>query len=96
MLNSKKISYLKALSHHKKPIVTIGNKGLTDNVIKEIQTGLEAHELIKIQILNSDKNVRINFLEKICNSTGAHPITHIGKLLVIFLESKKSLIQFPD
>jgi RNA-binding protein YhbY len=44
MLNSKKIAFLKALSHHKKPIVTIGNKGLTEPVVKEIMAGLKAHE----------------------------------------------------
>ena len=42
MLNSKKIAFLKALSHHKKPIVTIGNKGLTEPVVKEIMAGLKA------------------------------------------------------
>ena len=96
MLNSKKIAFLKALSHHKKPIVTIGNKGLTEPVAKEIMAGLKAHELIKIQVLGDDRQARVNLFEEICKVTGAAPINHIGKLLIIYQPSEKNLIRLPD
>ena len=50
MLTSKQVSYLKSLSHKLKPVVIIGNKGLTESVSKEIEANLDAHELIKIQV----------------------------------------------
>lgn len=96
MLTSKKIAYLKALSHHKKPIVTIGNKGLTESVLNEIHVGLKAHELIKIQVSGDDRQARSKLLQEICKASGAEPINHIGKLLVIYQQSDKKLIDLPD
>ena len=60
MLNSKQISYLKSLSHSIDAVVQIGNKGLSDAVIKEIEGSLKAHELIKIQAQVNDKNEIFN------------------------------------
>ena len=60
MLNSKQIAYLKSLSHSINPVVQIGNKGLSEAVIKEIGESLKAHELIKIQIqINKRRDIRI-------------------------------------
>ena len=58
MLNSKQIAYLKSLSHSIHPVVQIGNKGLSDAVMKEIEESLKAHELIKIQVQDNDKSKR--------------------------------------
>jgi RNA-binding protein len=61
MLNSKQISYLKGLSHSISAVVQIGNKGLSESVIKEIEESLKAHELIKIQAQENDKTKRQEF-----------------------------------
>ncbi len=76
--------YLKSLAHHLSPVVMIGNNGLTDAVIREIAVNLDAHELIKIRVLGDDRELRQQYLEKICADLAAAPVQHIGKLLLIY------------
>ena len=95
MLNSKQISYLKSLSHSIDAVVQIGNKGLSDAVIKEIEGSLKAHELIKIQAQVNDKKKRQDCLNLICKKLNAISINHIGKQLVIFRANEDSKIKLP-
>ena len=91
MLTSKKIAYLKALSHHKKPIVTIGNKGLTESVLNEIHVGLKAHELIKIRIRELNKDKRDEQCLQIQKKLGTEIIHQIGFIVVFYrLNLKKT------
>ena len=50
MLTGKQRSYLKALAQKEDAVVFIGRDGLTENVIKEMDNYLEAHELVKVKI----------------------------------------------
>ncbi len=62
----------------------LGNNGLTDNVIKEIELNLNVHELIKIQVAGDDRAARVAIYTEICQKTGAIAVHHIGKQLVIY------------
>ena len=95
MLNSKQISYLKGLSHSISAVVQIGNKGLSESVIKEIEGSLKAHELIKIQAQENDKTKRQEFLNLVCSKLGATSINHIGKQLIVFRANVDSKIDLP-
>ncbi|MDA1339247.1 MAG: YhbY family RNA-binding protein [Methylophilales bacterium] len=95
MLNSKQIAHLKALSHTKSPVVQIGNKGLSESVLKEIELNLKAHELIKIQVQDNDKAKRSITLVSICEKVGAEAVNHIGKQIVIFRANDKTKIVLP-
>jgi RNA-binding protein len=94
-LNSKQITYLRGLGHHLNPVVSIGNNGLTEQVMKEIELALNAHELIKIKVSGDDRALRIKMLEDICEKSGAAAVHHIGKQLVIYRKSEKSKITLP-
>lgn len=95
-LNNKQISHLRGLAHHLNPVVMIGNQGLTENVIKEIDVNLTAHELIKIQVAGDDRAARKSIYTEICAQTQATAVHHIGKQLVIFRASEKQKITFPS
>ena len=62
----------------------IGNNGLTEQVLKEIDASLKAHELIKIKVLGDDRELRIQMLEEICEKSNAIAEHHNGKQLVIY------------
>ncbi len=94
-MNSKQITYLRGLGHHLNPVVSIGNNGLTEQVMKEIELALNAHELIKIKVSGDDRALRIKMLEDICEKSGAAAVHHIGKQLVIYRKSEKSKITLP-
>ena len=81
-------SDLRAQAHDLAPVVMIGDGGLTPGVMKEIETSLNSHGLIKIRVLGDDRDVRVAHYEAICADLGAAPVQHIGKLLVIYRPKK--------
>lgn len=86
-MNSKQISYLRGLAHSLNPVVMIGNNGLTESVLKEIDVNLNAHELIKIKVMGDDRELRKHMLEEICAKTNSIAVHHIGKQLVVYRQS---------
>ena len=80
---------LKARAHALKPVVAVGNEGLSATVLKEIDNSLRAHELIKIRVAGDDRGARIALLGEICKQSGASAVQHIGKLLVVFRETQE-------
>ena len=87
--------FLKGLAHSRQPVVMIGNQGLTAAVLKEIERGLDAHELIKIKAASDEPDTRRAWLGEICASTGAAPVQQIGKILVIYRAAGKPVIVLP-
>ncbi|KQQ45865.1 RNA-binding protein [Duganella sp. Leaf126] len=77
-------SALRAEAHALKPIVLIGEAGLTANVLKEISLGLDSHGLIKVRVFGDDREARIAMYDTICQELDAAPVQHIGKLLVLY------------
>jgi len=83
-MNKKAIKFLRGISHNIKPVVMIADKGLTENVMYEIEIALETHELVKIRI-RMDRGTRAEFEKIILEKTGAQKIQSIGQTLTIFL-----------
>jgi len=80
-------SELRGEAHKLKPVVMIGDKGLTDEVLAEIDRALKAHELIKVRAAGGERDARDTWLDTICNRLGAHPVQQIGKVFVIYREN---------
>ena len=87
-LNTKQIVHLRGLAHSLSAVVMIGNNGLTDNIIKEIELNLNAHELIKIQVAGDDRDTRKAIYVEICSKINAVAVHHIGKQLVVYRASE--------
>jgi RNA-binding protein len=87
-LNTKQIVHLRGLAHSLSPVVMIGNNGLTDNIFKEIELNLNAHELIKIQVAGDDRGTRKAIYVEICAKTNAIAVHQIGKQLVVYRASE--------
>ena len=77
---------LKGKAHKLDPVVFVGTHGLSAPVVAEIDRSLKIHELIKVRV-NADRDEREAMLEEICEKTGAQPVQHIGKVLVLFREN---------
>jgi len=86
---------LRSLAHNINPVVMIGNNGLSESVLKEIDSSLNAHELIKIKVLGDDRALRVSLLEQICQQMGAVAVHHIGKQLVVYRASSTPKIVIP-
>ncbi len=82
-MNSADKKKLKAQAHSLKPVIMIGQAGLTATVLAEIELALNAHELIKARI-RAEREDRKLISEKICTDTGAELIQSIGQIAVIY------------
>lgn len=75
--------HLRGLGHHLKPVVWIGQHGLKESVMAEIELALDSHELIKVKIA-ADRDTRADIASDICTQTTAEPIHSIGQMLILF------------
>lgn len=75
---------LKAQAHHLKPVVMLGNKGLTSAVIDETNIALNAHELIKVKINGAEKHDRQTIAEELCQSLEACLVQLIGNTAIVY------------
>lgn len=96
-LSKPQIRHLKTIAHARKPIVMIGQKGVTENVIKELNIALRTHELVKVKVSVGDRQLRDDNVKQLCESSGAECIQQIGNIAVLFLRNgKKPVIIFPE
>ena len=94
-LSNSQIKHLKGLAHALKPVVMIGDKGLTDAVMEEVKIALDAHELIKINVRSEEREERQQMIDKIIKKTQSAKVQTIGSKLVIFKRSKEAKIEIP-
>ena len=94
-LSTSQKRYLRGLTHHINPVVMVGEKGLTDNVMTEIEIALDHHELIKVK-LRSDRDTRKAQVEQIANTCHADVIQQIGQVSSFFRRNpEKPVIDLP-
>ena len=84
MLSSSQRKALKARAHKLEPVVQIGAKGLTGEVVEEIDRALKVHELIKVRAAALERDERDSALSAICEQTGAEAVQQIGKVFVLY------------
>ena len=82
-MNPEQLKQMKTKAHDLKPVIMIGQAGLTEAVNKEIELALDTHELIKIKI-RAERDERKQIQQKICSETSAELIQSIGQIIVIF------------
>ena len=94
-LTGKQKHYLRGLAHHRKPVVTVGDAGITDNVIAEIDQALDHHELVKVKVRNSDRDERQQIIASICERASCEEVQKIGQIAVFYRGSENSIIKLP-
>ena len=72
------------IGHHLRPIVTVGNSGITGGVIKEMQRALHDHELIKVKLNIEKKSERAREVKELSTALSAHLIQLIGKNALLY------------
>ena len=84
MLNPAERKALKARAHKLEPVVIIGAKGLTDEVVKEVDLALKSHELIKVRAPTIERVDRGEAMRTLCERTRAEAVQTIGKVFVLY------------
>ena len=75
---------LRKKAYSLKPVVIVGQNGLTDLVLYEINVSLTSHQLIKIRIGGGNKNERYNLCLKIQQKLKAELVHQIGFIKVFY------------
>ena len=86
-LNNKQKQYLKGLAHPLKPVVMLGNNGLTEGVLAEIELALQHHELIKVKVAAEERETKTLIVDAIVRETKASNVQVIGNMLVLYRPS---------
>ena len=94
-LSTKQKQFLKGLAHHLNPVVMLGNNGLTEGVLAEIDNALDYHELIKIKIAGAERETNQLIINAIVRETKASKVQTIGHILVLYRPSEEAKIQLP-
>ena len=92
MITTKQRSKLKSMANTLKPSVTVGKDELTANVIKEIETALYHHELVKVAALQSCALSARDMCDEVCHRLGCEPVLVVGNRFVIYKYSDKENI----
>jgi len=87
-MNSLQRKNLKTKAHHLKPVIRIGQHGVSESVIAETNITLDTHELIKVQIQQGERDDRIAAAQSLCEKTSAELVHHIGKVFVLYRKRK--------
>lgn len=94
-LSNKQKQHLKGLAHNLKPVVQLGQNGLTEGVLAEIENALDFHELIKVKVATSDREMKQLIIDAIVRETEAINVTKIGHIVVLFRASENNKIELP-
>ena len=82
--------YLRKLGHKLKPVVFIGNSGLSESVLTELFSTINHHELIKIKIKASNRIIRDQIIDEICKKTSTQLVTQIGGIALIYKKNPET------
>ena len=94
-LTTKQKQYLKGIAHSLKPVVLLGQHGLTEGVLAEIDAALAHHELIKVRVAGEDRETKQLIAQAILRETGAVQIQMMGNMLTLFRQAQESKFVLP-
>jgi len=88
-LDNKQRKNLKARSHHLKPVIRVGHKGISENLLLETDQALEAHELVKVHIADDDRDARKAAAQEIAAKTRSEVVNQIGRTCTLYRENRQ-------
>ena len=93
--SSKQIKYLRGLAHKLNPVVMTGQHGVTAAVLREMESTLAHHELIKVRIQCDDQTELLDLLLRITENVKAVLVQVIGHTAVFYRSSPERKISLP-
>jgi RNA-binding protein len=97
MLTSKQRKHLRGLAHELKPLVQVGQRGLTDALARQVDAALTAHELVKVRIGGESPDAGGEVAARLCERLGCDLAGSIGHVLILFRANPEApRIRLPD
>ncbi len=96
-LSERQRKHLRRLAHPLHPLVMVGNAGLTDQVVAEMDRTLAEHELVKVSVRVGDRAARDLALETLATRTSSELVQRVGHVGVFYRRAAESAkIMIPD
>ena len=83
-LSERRRRHLRGLAHALKPVIRLGNAGLTEAVAAETARALTDHELIKVKAPGGDREARDAVFVALAAATGSALVHRIGNVAVLY------------
>ena len=84
-LTSAQRKYLRGLANPLDALILVGKQGVTDNLVRAVDSDLEAHELIKVRF-NEFKDEKDALSEVIRSRTNSQIVGRIGHVVMFYRE----------
>jgi RNA-binding protein len=95
-LTERQKKFLRRTAHSMKPIITVGDKGATESLIKELKAALEHHELLKIKVRAGDRKVRDELIAELATTCDALLVSRVGNVAALYRpHPKKPKLELP-
>ena len=96
-LSEKQKKHLRRLAHPLHPLVLLGNAGLTDGVVNELDRALKDHELVKVSARVGDRASRDQILATLAERTLSELVQRVGNIGVFYRKNNElAKIVLPD
>ncbi len=80
--NQKK--FLRGLGHNLKPVIMVGGAGLTETLMKEFESTIAHHELIKVRVRVGDRFSRDQTISDLCEKSESNLVARIGNVALVY------------
>ena len=87
-MNSKQKKRFRTIGHDLKPVVTIAGKGLSENVLTELNRALDDHELIKVKIAG-DREERAEVVNQLGKLEETEVVQVVGGMALIYRPARE-------
>ena len=88
-LDRAEVKFLRALAHGLKPVVRLGQNGLSDAVSRELDGALTRHELVKVKLAADSREARDAQLDALAATAGAAVVQRVGHTATLFRRNRE-------
>ena len=92
-LSERQKKHLRGLGHQLKPLIMVGDAGLSDSLMAEYEATLDHHELIKVRIRVGDRDARDAIIDTLCDKGRATLVQRVGNMALLY---RPNLSKKPD
>ena len=94
-LTGKQVRYLRGLGHKLKPVVMVGKNEIDQTLLAELETQLNAHELIKVRIQEGCMMDRKQVAAELADAAGAAIAQILGNTFLLYRPAEEPVIVLP-
>lgn len=76
--------FLRGLAHPLKPLIRVGNAGLSEALLNELDLQLEHHELLKVRVAAPSREERDSAVAELASRSRSALVTRIGNIAVLY------------